>query len=1183
MNITKKFPTLKRILSLVLALVLAVGSISYVAPSAAAMMTQAQASDYINADGATAQQIVDYIAFWNSIKGGSGQLTATRNGNEVTITGTVTRQLNPTNSSFFALVLQMNSNVTVYFRARITGTATNGSQAGQPVIWANGPGRIVFDSSDTYLENRTGNALMATQCRVDISAGEFRGYSSQSSGGSSPTSWLPSVFFSDDAVVRISGGYFPRMDSYGVPGASLQAAYGAQVMITGGIFRRRNSQDDGNVADAQNPRSISLIDSASASNSPPVILYTPEANFTNGKIILEENDWGVIAEIEGGDTISNNRHNSTAGITNKLFNPGIFPGGTDMTWRRNANDLMDVWVNFTNATGGPVIVPLNRAVTNVTPVNINFTEPAAATTLNFGYPSGTSLEVGLAAAGNTNMTPPGNLTYQWYSNTANSNTGGTAINGATNRIYNIPTGLPIGRYYYYCVVSSPTYTWATPKPTRVSRVDVRPVITLASSQSPDPLKLLASGTITVTYTLSGGSWANTLTGAFGMSNLPTGMSAGTPVRTSDTVVTQTISGTPSSMRNAYTVLTTAQDIPTADVPGAPSFVFSGTATRSLNMVKADGVQMSWVTSGEITENSIVVRSSMPSTSGQTTEYAIGVYADIGNDPDPSTLTWTESPEFTGLTEETRYIIFARAAENDTRLAGPVRYDYANTLSTRTVTVTAHGLDNLRVGQAVSGAYVDYTVSGPGHAWVEEVQPGNLSVNDLPPGLSRDTPIRLSDTVYRIPIVGTPTTVNTNPVTLRQSPNIDARWFVNGLLPSRVVGTITAGAVLGAAGLTFDFPTTTDSLTYGQTVGDLELTFTDNDYGTFAWQDPDHMPDADPDPQSFIVEFTPSAETAQNYDLEDIATTTFVFATVHQAAPKNVTWPSVTLEYGQSLNDVTPEESNDGTFSWDVVSGAARPAVAESGVTKFSLTFIPDDTNYHAVTNDDITVTVTKATRTTLWGEITADVTDTSITARFTPDSPVTAPLEFGIASTSNEADIIDGWKSSGDLTYTFTDLNPDDYYRVFVRAAGDENHEPSDSMISDWIITDTIVLHTVTFESNDGSGTMDPVRDIPAGLWTLPNCTFIRTGHTFAGWRVNDTDDTLPVGANITISSDITLYAQWTPNSYTVRFNPNNGIGTMADQDFVYGQTQALQTNTFSRTDFDFAGWDTAPAGTTSV
>lgn len=45
-------------------------------------------------------------------------------------------------------------------------------------------------------------------------------------------------------------------------------------------------------------------------------------------------------------------------------------------------------------------------------------------------------------------------TYQWYSNTTNSDTGGTLIEGATEAIFALPTDLTAGTYYYFCVMSA---------------------------------------------------------------------------------------------------------------------------------------------------------------------------------------------------------------------------------------------------------------------------------------------------------------------------------------------------------------------------------------------------------------------------------------------------------------------------------------------------------------------------------------------------------------------------------------------------------------------------------------------------------------------------------------------------------------------------------------------------------
>jgi hypothetical protein len=69
------------------------------------------------------------------------------------------------------------------------------------------------------------------------------------------------------------------------------------------------------------------------------------------------------------------------------------------------------------------------------------------------------------------VTQGATLTYQWYSNTYASNTGGDAIGGATNANFAIPTTLTAAGspYYYYCVVSA---TGAVSVPSDVSTVTV---------------------------------------------------------------------------------------------------------------------------------------------------------------------------------------------------------------------------------------------------------------------------------------------------------------------------------------------------------------------------------------------------------------------------------------------------------------------------------------------------------------------------------------------------------------------------------------------------------------------------------------------------------------------------------------------------------------------------------------
>lgn len=69
------------------------------------------------------------------------------------------------------------------------------------------------------------------------------------------------------------------------------------------------------------------------------------------------------------------------------------------------------------------------------------------------------------------VTDGGTLSYQWYSNIANSITGGAAIAGATNSSYTVPTS-EVGTLYYYVEVTN-TQTGLIPKTTISNVIEVK--------------------------------------------------------------------------------------------------------------------------------------------------------------------------------------------------------------------------------------------------------------------------------------------------------------------------------------------------------------------------------------------------------------------------------------------------------------------------------------------------------------------------------------------------------------------------------------------------------------------------------------------------------------------------------------------------------------------------------------
>ena len=129
----------------------------------------------------------------------------------------------------------------------------------------------------------------------------------------------------------------------------------------------------------------------------------------------------------------------------------------------------------------------------------------------------------------------------------------------------------------------------------------------------------------------------------------------------------------------------------------------------------------------------------------------------------------------------------------------------------------------------------------------------------------------------------------------------------------------------------------------------------------------------------------------------------------------------------------------------------------------------------------------------------------------------------------------------------------------------------------------TIQTFTVAFDKNGGTGTMASQTFTYNQAQTLTANTFTRTGYIFNGWNTKSdgSGNSYTDKQSITLTAaGLTLYAQWTANTYTVEFNANGGTGSMSNQSFTYGQSQSLTANAFTRTDYAFKNWNTKSDGT---
>ena len=98
-----------------------------------------------------------------------------------------------------------------------------------------------------------------------------------------------------------------------------------------------------------------------------------------------------------------------------------------------------------------------------------------------------------------------------------------------------------------------------------------------------------------------------------------------------------------------------------------------------------------------------------------------------------------------------------------------------------------------------------------------------------------------------------------------------------------------------------------------------------------------------------------------------------------------------------------------------------------------------------------------------------------------------------------------------------------------------------------------------------------------------------KTGYIFGGYytdtngkgtQIIDNDGYITSNfSSKNYTSNITLYAKWTPITYTVKYNANGGTGTIADSNHTYGVAKTLTENGFSKNGYTFKGWSTSQDG----
>ncbi|MBQ0008691.1 MAG: InlB B-repeat-containing protein [Firmicutes bacterium] len=128
----------------------------------------------------------------------------------------------------------------------------------------------------------------------------------------------------------------------------------------------------------------------------------------------------------------------------------------------------------------------------------------------------------------------------------------------------------------------------------------------------------------------------------------------------------------------------------------------------------------------------------------------------------------------------------------------------------------------------------------------------------------------------------------------------------------------------------------------------------------------------------------------------------------------------------------------------------------------------------------------------------------------------------------------------------------------------------------------TDAAYRVTFVPGDGATVSPTYKNVIVGeqYGELPEPS--KTGHAFDGWYTAAEGGTKVVSTDIvSITSNQTLYAHWTANTYTVSFDSQGG-SVCASKSVTYNSTYGELPES-SKTGYTFDGWYTAAEGGTKV
>lgn len=144
--------------------------------------------------------------------------------------------------------------------------------------------------------------------------------------------------------------------------------------------------------------------------------------------------------------------------------------------------------------------------------------------------------------------------------------------------------------------------------------------------------------------------------------------------------------------------------------------------------------------------------------------------------------------------------------------------------------------------------------------------------------------------------------------------------------------------------------------------------------------------------------------------------------------------------------------------------------------------------------------------------------------------------------------------------------------------------EKFDTSSTDGFYVTLLGEYTVSYNANGGVGGPDPQTKYMESSLILSSTRPVQTGYTFKGWSTSSTVTSAMYqpGDRYTLNNDVTLYAVWEINKYSIRYNANGGSAAPLAQTKNYGESLILSSTKPLRTGYTFQGWATSSTAETA-